>query len=48
MGIIIKKTGCDQYGIYTVPDEEIVPEKIGHSDDPIPVEIPEYAPAEAE
>ena len=43
---ILRKTGCDQYEWFEGDEREIMPQEIGHSDEPIPVEIPEMVPVE--
>lgn len=52
MGWVLRRTGCDRYEWFYEEEPEkkveVTPDQIGHSDDPLPVEIPQRAPAEVE
>lgn len=50
MGWKLVRTGCDRYEWFEEETGEKVirPEEVGHSNEPIPVEIPERVPVEVD
>ncbi len=55
MGWVLRRTGCDRYEWFYEEEPErkvifpeVLPERIGHSDEPIPVTIPEKVPVPVE